>query len=443
MKASTAIPLAVLLLAGVSLNAQETPKETKPAAAPADPFLKEKEKKKEQGEEGPATHTNVGVVVQYVDVKRERWQQWLTENDASVDATPLRKEVETWITAGDANLAESSLVMGKSGQRAKVESVRWVIHPSQFLEDGSGQPFPDTTEPRIVGTTTEVDALLGSDGTVDLNFAPERVVYAGENPPRLEAGVMDGDLRYPLFDLQKVTTSVSLDPRSWCLVGCEQSLERAATHQTLVFARPFVHRFEELPAKAESGQQGMLTFSWLEVSHEIFTESLIGLGDPSPWIGGDFHEEVKKSGAKVLEERSHHFKSGLRSKNESIREVIHPTIWVKPTEGAFATPGGFETRNVGTTVEIDPVLSTGGGMLDINMVPQISARVGDDVFHRILFDGEWKPNVTMPAFYTMQPTTQLSLPLNTHVLVAAMSPPDEKGWTDPSRKVLLFVKFSR
>lgn len=443
MKASTAIPLAVLLLAGVSLNAQETPKETKPSAAPADPFLKEKEKKKEQGEEGPATHTNVGVVVQYVDVKRERWQQWLTENDASVDATPLRKEVETWITAGDANLAESSLVMGKSGQRAKVESVRWVIHPSQFLEDGSGQPFPDTTEPRIVGTTTEVDALLGSDGTVDLNFAPERVVYAGENPPRLEAGVMDGDLRYPLFDLQKVTTSVSLDPRSWCLVGCEQSLERAATHQTLVFARPFVHRFEELPAKAESGQQGMLTFSWLEVSHEIFNESLIGLGDPSPWIGGDFHEEVKKSGAKVLEERSHHFKSGLRSKNESIREVIHPTIWVKPTEGAFATPGGFETRNVGTTVEIDPVLSTGGGMLDINMVPQISARVGDDVFHRILFDGEWKPNVTMPAFYTMQPTTQLSLPLNTHVLVAAMSPPDEKGWTDPSRKVLLFVKFSR
>jgi hypothetical protein len=60
-----------------------------------------------------------------------------------------------------------------------------------------------------------------------------------------------------------------------------------------------------------------------------------------------------------------------------------------------------------------------------------------------LVHGEWKPNVTMPRFYTMQPTTQLALPMNTPVLVAVMSPPDEKGWTDPSRKVLLFVKFSR
>ena len=440
--------LTALLFFTTHGTAQEKAKpDEKPAAeaAPADPFVKEKGKKAEPGKgaDGPATMTNVGVVVQYIDVKRERWQQWLAANHASLDATPLRKEIETWIAAGDAMLAESSLVMGKSGQRAKVESIRWVIYPSQFLEDGSGQPFPDTTEPRNVGTTTEVDALLGADGSVELNFAPERVVYAGENPPREEAGVMDGDLRYPLFDLQKVTTSVSLDPRSWSLVGCEQSLEQAETHQTLVFARPIVHRFEEVPAKAESGQQGMLTFSWLEVSHETLNESLMKLTDPSPWIGGGFHEEVKKSGAKVLEERSHHFKSGQRSKNESIREVIYPTIWVKPTEGDFATPGGFETRNVGTSVEVDPVLSSGGGTLDINMAPQISSRVGDDVFHRVLVEGEWKPNVTMAAFYTMQPMTQLSLPLNTPVLVAVMSPPNEKGWTDPSRKVLLFVKFSR
>ena len=440
--------LTALLLFTFHGSAQDPAEpDAKPAldSAPADPFVKEKGKKTEPGKpaEGPATMTNVGVVVQYIDVKRERWQQWLSENHASLDATPLRKEVETWIAAGDAILAESSLVMGKSGQRLKVESVRSVIYPSQFLEDGSGQPFPDKTETRNVGTTTEVDPLLDADGSVVLHFAPERVVYAGENPPRVEEGVMESDLRYPLFDLQKVTTSVSLDPGSWGLVGCEQSLERGATHQTLVLARSVLHRFEELPAKTESGPHGMLTFTWLEVSHETLNTSLMKLTDLSPWVGGGFHDEVKKSGAKVLEERSHHFKSGQRSKNESIREVIYPTSWIQPTEGDFATPGGFETRNVGTSVEVDAVLSSGGGTLDINMSPEICSHVGDDVSHRVLIEGEWKPNVTMAAFYTMQPTTMLSLPLNTPVLAAVMSPPNENGWTDPSRNVLLFVKFSR
>jgi hypothetical protein len=444
MKAISAIPLAVLLFAGVYLNAQEAPKEAEPAtapAAPADPFLKDKET--DLDEAGPTTHANVGVVVQYIDVKRERWQKWLAENHASLDATPLRKEVETWIAAGDATLAESSLVMGKSGQRAKVESVRNLVYPREFVEDANGPAFPSTTEPRNVGTTTEFDPVINADGGVDINFAPERVIYAGENPPREDAGVLEGDVRYPLIEVQKATTTCTLNPQNWALVGCERSLESPGTHQTLIFTRPLLHRFDETAGKAESEPQGMLTWSWLEVTHEFFNTSLMKLVDPSEWVGRGFYEEVKESGARVVEERSHWFKTGQRSKNESIREVIFPIAWDQSSEAVFATPAAFETRNVGTSVEVDPVISTEGGMLDLNMSPQTTSLIGSDVFHRVLVEGEWKPNVTMSSFYTMQPTTQLSLPLNTPVLVAVMSPPDEKGWTDPSRKVLLFVKFSR
>ncbi len=446
MNAFLKIPLASLLLAGAPLAAQEKPKEAKPAAAPAasaDPFVKEKEKKAEAGGEGPTAHTNVGVVVQYIDVKRERWQKWLAENQPVLDAGPLRKEVEAWIAAGDARLAESSLAMGKSGQRVKVESARNLTYPGDFLEDAGGQPFPTALELRNAGTTTEVDPGIDADGAVDINFAPERVVYAGENSPRETPGVSEGDIRHPIFGVQKATLSIKLDPQGWALVGCEHALENADTHLTLMFTRPLLHRFEEAPGNAESESQGMLTWSWLEVAHESLNDSLMELADSSTWVGGGLHEEVRKSGARILEERSHRFTSGQRSKNESLREMRYPQEWEMAKDGALARPTAFETRNVGTTVEVDPVISAGGRMLDLNMAPEITTFFGWDTLHRVQVGTEWKPNVTMPAFYRMQSTTQLFLPLNVAVLVAVMSPPDDKGWTDPSRKVLLFVKFSR
>jgi hypothetical protein len=446
MKAISAIPLALLLFAGVSLDAQEAPKEAKPAAAsaaPVDPFVKEKEKVGTEAGSDPDTFANVGATFQYIDVTRERWQKWIDANDAPVDAGALRQEVEAWIAAGDAALAETSLVMGKPGQRSKVESVRFQIYPHEFTEDPAGQPFPTTIECRNVGTTTETDVVITSDARVNFNFAPERVAYAREVPPREETGVEDGDIRHPLFITQKVTTMTSLDPQQWALVGCESSVERPETHHTLIFVRPALHRFEEAAQKEEAPSEGMLVFTWMETSHEAFNASLMKGGDLSAWIGGGLREEVAKAGARVVEEKVIRIRSGQRSKVESIREVRHPTNFNDPSEDGFATPIAFETRNVGITVEVDPVLSPAGGVLDLNLAAEFSSFWGHDVLHRILFDGEWKPNVTMAAFYAMQPTTQLALPVDVPVLVAVMSPPDEKGWTDPSRKVLLFVKFSR
>ncbi len=438
-----------LLLFTLGLSAEETTKATtgekaKPTAT--DPFVKKKREKAASPK--PKTestiHSNVGVVVQYIDVTRERWHQWLAENDISIDASDLRGEVGKWLASGDAILAESSLVMGQSGQRAKVESVRSLVYPNQFAEDGhGGHAFPTATEQRQVGTTTEVDTVLESEDRVSINFAPERVRYAGENPPHAETGVLEGDLRHPVFETQKVTTSVKLDPRSWGLVGCERSFERGETHQTLVFTRPLVHHFEEPAAKTEHGSQGIVTFTWLETSHEQLNESLVKVTDASPWVGAGLHDELRKSDAQVVEERSVYFQSGQRSKNESIREMTVPTKWKMPENVFFAVPEAAEKWKVGTTVEVDAVLSAGGGSLELNMAPETVSLVGSDVFHRVLVDGEWKANVTMASLYSMKPTTKLHLPLGVPVLVAVMTPPNDEGWADASRKRVLFVTFSR
>lgn len=447
MKAISLIPLALLLLAGVSLNAQEVPKEAKPAtppAAPTDPFLKEKEKKTELGEAGPTTYANVGVVVQYIDVKRERWQQWLATNDAQLDASPLRKEVETWIAAGDAKLAESSLVMSKSGQRSTVESVKFQYYPTNFTDAVGDQAFADAYDRRNVGVTIDIDPILTRDGAVELNFAPERVRYSGENPPQMEPGVDPGDVRFPVFECQKSYPQLTIDPQEWGLVGCERSLENGESHQTLIFLHPITHRFTEPSENATSPKEGVLTFTWLEVDHDVFNQSLLNEIDFSAWVGGGLYDGMKKAGAQINEERVLRFKDGQRSKIESIKEIIFHQEFSLPSEaGRLSVPQLAETKNVGVTVEVDTVFSDLGGVLNANLAAEFSSYFGKDVLHRVLINGEWKPNITTPRFYTMQPTTSLSLPLNTPVLVAVMSPPDDKGWTDPSRKVLLFVKFSR
>ena len=162
----------------------------------------------------------------------------------------------------------------------------------------------------------------------------------------------------------------------------------------------------------------------------------------SDLIGGALHRLIIEKGSTISLQRVIRIKSGQRNKIESIREVIYPGLFTSGDDG-YATPTAHETRNLGTTVEVDPVFNDKGTVLDLDLSPEQVSHFGESIHHRILIGGEWKPNVTMPVFYTMKTTTQVTLPLDTYVLVSVMSPPDAEGRTDASRKVLLFVKVSR
>lgn len=425
-----------------SAPAQE---QQKPAAS--EPFLKEKSEKKaaDRTEEksGPETIANVGTLVQYIDVKRERWQEWLAKNSAVPDAGALRKEAEVWIAGGDAELAETSLIMGKSGQRAKIESHREVFLPTKFLSVESGLPFPSTFDLRNIGMVLEVDPVVPDIGQVDLNYAPERSAYLRENPPVVLPGVEAGDIRWPLFSTQRVAGNASLKAEQWTLIGSEASLEGNDSNQTLIFTRPILHHFEA-PAEAPAGNpEGVLTFEWIEVSHVDLNRRLIESDDLSALIGGGLRQTALEGGGKIIDTRVIRFMSGQRVKNESVEEVIYPAKFIAGNEGMHSSPESHETRNVGVTVEVDPVVSAGGSLLDLNMSPERIAHFGESIHHRTLIDSKWGTDVTMPIFYTMRVTTQITAPIGIPVLVAMMSPPDENGWIDSSRKVMLFVKFSR
>ncbi len=157
-------------------------------------------------------------------------------------------------------------------------------------------------------------------------------------------------------------------------------------------------------------------------------------------------------------------RSGQRAKAESIREMVYPTEFKAPgweaaedeaeesredeaedgDEADFLAigapiPSAFETRNVGTTVEVDPVLGADGKTIDINLNPEIVYYTGDTVHETRR--GEETVEVAIPAFYSMRVIMSVTVRAGEYLLLGTTSPPDaETGEADRSRKVLVFVK---
>ena len=103
------------------------------------------------------------------------------------------------------------------------------------------------------------------------------------------------------------------------------------------------------------------------------------------------------------------------------------------------TPTAFETRNVGSTLEIEPTLDVDNTIIDLRMTPEIVYHVGNQVW------AEWKGQygdspVQMPTFYVVRLNTSFTLLKGQYLMVGAVSPKDEKGFPDYTRKLMVFVK---
>ena len=94
----------------------------------------------------------------------------------------------------------------------------------------------------------------------------------------------------------------------------------------------------------------------------------------------------QKKGVDLLSAPKLTTKSGQRAVIEIVREFRYPTTFTSPqlpsiTAGSGtvnvpaivtpSTPGNFETRNTGVTLEVEPVVGPDGVTVDLNLVPQV------------------------------------------------------------------------
>lgn len=198
----------------------------------------------------------------------------------------------------------------------------------------------------------------------------------------------------------------------------------------------------------------------IELSHEALTKLLFPAKPPSADATGlrkQLQEMVSRNEATVLETQIVVGRSGQKSTSESIHEFTYPTefeavsiekkaeekIQETMTSSFPVNPGmpcAFETRNLGSTLDIEPTLGEDDRIIELRLVPELVWHTGNTVWQEVK---DSLGNITkfqMPDIYTLRINTSITCIRGQYTFVAAQSPKDANGNADMTRKVMIFVK---
>lgn len=213
--------------------------------------------------------------------------------------------------------------------------------------------------------------------------------------------------------------------------------------------------YDDLP------KQVRVQVEFIEVSHETYTELMFGprAGTNDSDLRAKLAELIKQKQASIMETMMCIAKSAEKGKTESIEEFIYATEYepatcpttVDPGAAKDAparsvpdlatgpTPSAWDTRFVGSTFEVEPNISEGGKFVHLKILPELVYHVGNQIW------AEWKDvhgsaPIQMPTFYTVRLDCSLTVVPGQPTLAGALSPKDDKGHTDFTRKLMVFVK---
>ena len=102
-------------------------------------------------------------------------------------------------------------------------------------------------------------------------------------------------------------------------------------------------------------------------------------------------------------------------------------------------PSAWDTRNLGPTFEMEATIDGATDLVNLTLTAEIVHHCGNTVWC------EWRDRrshvpIQMPVFYTLRSKTEVLTAPNQYLMAAVLSPRDTKGFTDPTRKVMVFVK---
>ncbi len=200
----------------------------------------------------------------------------------------------------------------------------------------------------------------------------------------------------------------------------------------------------------------------VEMSHEALTK-LLFLAKPATPDATKLRQEVQdmvaKNEAKVLETQLVVTRSGQKGTAESIQEFIYPSEYEPPElpsspgdtknqqsklGGVFpfnpATPTAFDTRNVGSTLEVEPTVSQDNRIVEVRVVPELIWHTGNTTWHEGKDQAGNPFKVQMPDFNTLRLNTSVTCISGQYTLAGVLSPKNDKGEVDMTRKLMIFVK---
>lgn len=195
------------------------------------------------------------------------------------------------------------------------------------------------------------------------------------------------------------------------------------TLQVVLHNTPSQHQLFEayLQSLVASGERQLhLLLEYIEVEQEDFSQWILDNKlalDATP-MRKTIQEWIDDRDAYLVQSSILTARSGQRGKVESIREYIYPTEYDPPeipnevtlsgratSPVTSITPTAFETRHLGHTFEIDPVIDSDGHTIYLNLAPELVEHQG--YTHWPSEDADPLFRATQPTFYTQKITTQI------------------------------------
>lgn len=163
---------------------------------------------------------------------------------------------------------------------------------------------------------------------------------------------------------------------------------------------------------------------------------------------------VKAGDAGVLETLCVTALPGQSATSESISEFIYPTEYEPgelPNEingeavngdhpiGSPPTPSAFDTKNTGSTFEVEAHIDANDSIVELRLTPTLVYHVNTVNWGAEKAVGAAGP-IEMPTFYVLALKTGATVVAGQPSMIGALSPKNDKGIMDPTRKVMVFVR---
>ncbi|MDA7920231.1 hypothetical protein N9B73_00625 [Verrucomicrobiales bacterium] len=202
-----------------------------------------------------------------------------------------------------------------------------------------------------------------------------------------------------------------------------------------------------------SEKQIHVIVEFIEVEHLNFSDWLLDnrLNGDATALRKTVQEWLHDKRGTILETSVVTARSGQRAKTESGDEYIYGTETSPPSMPSTLTlgekaklpesgpyPAAFETRNLGITLEVDPVLGADATTIDLNLAPEIIKLNG----HSELFSAESPDTlkISMPIFHRMKISTQVTTLDGRYVLAGSCRPMADEKSKREDPMVLVFIR---
>jgi hypothetical protein len=198
------------------------------------------------------------------------------------------------------------------------------------------------------------------------------------------------------------------------------------------------------PALSQARDQIRIQFEWIETNLDDLHALLSGEDTALDGrvMRKTLDQWIAEDRAAVVRSAMVNARSGQRAKVEAVEAVIFASQFTVPLASADGSlrarpvPDSSETRNVGVTVELDPVLDEERRFVEVTMVAEIISLTGYRTFGKDIAE------VELPEFHSMSTTTRLSLRNHEPRLVGTFQPPASmrtRGKEGAQPRLLLFV----